>query len=140
MPSAPRVVRLEPVWSSANVIAFGDAPSSRPLAAKPVGTHAGKMRTESIVAHGSLTAVQARRAIERISPQVRQCYQTYGPVAAASLQVELIVDDVGRVRNLQVRGAAPPFAECVVLVSRKLMSGLPYSGAAKIAWNVRFEH
>jgi serine/threonine protein kinase len=134
---APRVVRLEPVWSTPNVVAFSESDRPQPSAAGPAGR--AKMRTESIVVHGSLTIGQARRAIERITPQLRTCYVDRGPGVAAGVQVELIIDDVGRVRNLQVRGAVPSLAECVVQVSRKLMSGLPYSGAAKVSWNVRFE-
>jgi serine/threonine protein kinase len=134
---APRVVRLEPVWSAPNVVAFSELAGPQPSAARL--SAAGKVRTDSVAVQGSLTVAQARRAIERISPQLGQCYVDHGPSSVVSLQVELIIDDVGRVRNLQVRGAAPALAECVVQVSRKLMSGLPYTGAAKMAWNLRLE-
>ncbi|HKU36820.1 MAG TPA: hypothetical protein VJR89_01700, partial [Polyangiales bacterium] len=135
--AVPRVVRLEPVWRTPNVVAFSETPSPQPMAARTAPR--GNVRFGTIEVHGSLTHQQASYAIERMQPQLRQCYLDHGPPAAANVQVELIIDDVGRVRNLQVRGAVPALAECVVQTSRKLLSGLPYSGSTKIAWNVKFE-
>ncbi|HKP60662.1 MAG TPA: hypothetical protein VJV78_28235, partial [Polyangiales bacterium] len=137
VPGAPRIVRLEPVWRTPNVVAFSETPVPQPSAARRPAS--GNVRNDSIVVHGSLTTAQAARAIDRISPQMRQCYMDLGPAGALSTQIELMIDDVGRVRNLQVRGAAPALAECVVAVSRKLMAGQPFAGAAKVAWNARFE-
>jgi hypothetical protein len=89
---------------------------------------------------GSLSDSTVRRAIERLRPQLAECFAQHAPAAAAAsvARIELTIDEAGRSRDARVEGASQPLDACLVQASRKLVSGAPDTGTVKVAWNVRY--
>ncbi len=138
---SPRVFGLGDVWATPTSVTVVEriAPATRPY--PPLGM----LSTERIDVRGSVATSIVRRAIERLRPQLVDCYRRHPapqrPRENTTAHVQLTIDEVGRVRNPRVRGASSPSLEdCLQQVTAKLVSGPPDTGTVKVSWDMRYAH
>jgi hypothetical protein len=134
-----RTIAAPPLNSTLQHPSVMSAPT-RPAPGLPLTARA-QIRELSV--RGPLVTSVIRRAIERIDPLLNQCYarcaQTAQQNQFGSIHVDMLIDEVGRVRNPQVqRAGLPGLDACVTAVVAKLVSGAPDTGTAKVSWNIHF--
>jgi Protein kinase domain len=164
-PAAPSAVSqrrvpapsLQPVvigklWATPSVV---EAPELRPKNGRPRNlsepsaprttvdvprSTMSQAHTENLEVRGSLSDQTVRRAIERIRPQLSDCFAQYGTGTNAErvARVELTIDETGRTRDARVHGTTPALEECLTQASRKLVAGAPDTGTVKVVWNLRY--
>jgi hypothetical protein len=94
-------------------------------------------RVGGVDVHGSLSAAQLRRGMERIRPGLTECYgeaaRRAGVNQPASVRVAVTIDEAGRVKaQPKVEGAElPGLGECLTSALSKLVCQAPDTGTAK---------
>jgi hypothetical protein len=116
---------------------------SAPMLAAAAPPLTAKAHIRALSVRGPLVTSVIRRAIERIEPLLTQCYARCAQTAQrnefGSMHVDVLIDEVGRVRNPQVQRAdLPGLDACVAAAVAKLVSGAPDTGTAKVSWNIDF--
>lgn len=114
----------------------------RPSTAKPT-LFAARAEVSEIVLRGSIPTSKIRRAIDRVRPQLSACY---GRAAAAAgrnqfgvVDVELEIDERGRVRSPRARGAGlPGLNGCVAQAAGDVISEVPDTGTVRVSFQVTF--
>jgi hypothetical protein len=81
--------------------------------------------------------------LDRIRPQLTRCFEQQAPAAArerlSPVRVELVVNELGRVRTTDVRGASSiALGECVASASKKLLLGTPDTGQVSLRWTTTY--
>jgi serine/threonine protein kinase len=92
---------------------------------------------------GSMPTSMIRRAIERIRPQLTACYARAAAAAGrnsfGTLDVDLEIDERGRVRKPRARGSAlPGLNDCVAEAAGKVISEPPDTGTVHASFQVTF--
>jgi hypothetical protein len=111
--------------SEARVAAVTKPLAEPPRVAPP--TSALRARVSALAVRGSLPSSQVAQGIERVVPQLNECYRkaaaAAGPALPRRVQVELELDEQGRARKPNVRGAsAPGLAACVTTAIGRVAS------------------
>jgi eukaryotic-like serine/threonine-protein kinase len=111
--------------SEARVATVAKPLAETPRAAPP--TSALRARVSALAVRGSLPSSQVAQGIERVVPQLNECYRkaaaAVGPALPRRVQVELELDEQGRARKPNVRGAsAPGLAACVTTAVGRVAS------------------
>jgi hypothetical protein len=117
----------------------GSAATQRTTAPQPMA--AGRVMVDGLVVRGALAPTTVKRALERLEPDLTQCYQKQPArdrILSGPVHVDVLVDETGRVRNPSVQSSGPSgLNECVSQISRKLVSGVP-TGTANISWTLNW--
>ena len=95
---------------------------------------------EELNVQGSLQPSIVRRALERISPQLRACYVRHGVAnnAGSSCRVELTIDERGRARSPIIQGPiGSELAGCLSQSTRRLVSDPPDTGVVRVSFGLR---
>lgn len=116
-----------------------------PSAAQPVSTASlpRAAKIEQLTLRGPVVATRVRRALERIRSQLTLCYEAYAPTDAGQrpspVRVELVLNELGRVRTTDVQGASSlALGECVASASKKLQLGTPDTGRVSVSWTTTY--
>jgi hypothetical protein len=119
---------------------IADPPAARAIVDTPPRSSTPQARTENLEVRGSLSDQTVRRAIDRIRPQLSDCFAQHGAGTnnRSVAHVELTIDETGRTRDARVRGTTPALDECLTQASRKLVAGAPDTGTVKVVWNLRY--
>ena len=147
-PTAASKPELKPVATPAPVqpaappppVATKPAPAPQPSAA---GTpRPSEVQVSAVDVRGSLTSSSVRRAIERVRPQLTQCYQRYSTPGRniRPLQISAVVDEVGRLRNTNLTGGN--YAElnaCLLKATSKMVvADAPDTGTVRATWTLSY--
>ena len=103
-----------------------------------------KVRIEGVEVRGSLPKSHVRRAAERLTSQLKRCYEQAAQAAGHNGFGELIVsveiDERGRARSPRVQGAGLPRLEgCVTDAVQHLITGrVPDTGIVSATWKIVF--
>jgi serine/threonine-protein kinase len=141
--TAPPDAAPLPVPIDANVVAIAPPQPLPPPAPKRIATSAS-LTVERLSVRGALTAAQIRRALDRVTPQVRACY---GPAATAagnsppiSISTRFEIDESQRAHAIEL--ADPGLAGLKTCVQRALASvraeQAPDVGTVDVAFVLRF--
>jgi hypothetical protein len=88
-----------------------------PQRASVVPGTALRPRVADLAVRGSLPSSQVAQGVERVAPQLNECYRKAAAATAQPLprrvQITLELDEQGRARNPSVRGAPAGLAACV---------------------------
>jgi hypothetical protein len=127
----------EPIAPAAPAATVERAPSVQlPLTAK--------VRIDGVEVRGSLPKSQVRHAVERLTSQLKRCYEQAAQAAGHNGFGELIVgveiDERGRARSPRVRGAGlPQLAGCVTETVQHLITArVPDTGTVTATWKIVF--
>ena len=127
----------EPVAPAAPAPKVETAPSApQPLTAK--------VRIDAVEVRGSLPKSQVRHAAERLTSQLKRCYEQAAQAAGHNGFGELIVgveiDERGRARSPRVQGAGLPRLDgCVTDAVGHLITGrVPDTGIVSATWKIVF--
>jgi hypothetical protein len=140
---APPDASPAPVPIDASVVAILPAPPAIPIAPKRIATSAS-LAVESLSVRGALTTAQIRRALDRVTPQVRACY---GPAATAagssppiSITTRFEIDESQRAHAIEL--ADPGLAGLKTCVQRALANvraeQAPDVGTVDVAFVLKF--
>jgi len=103
-----------------------------------------KVRIDGVEVRGSLPKSQVRHAAERLTSQLKRCYEQAAQAAGHNGFGELIVgveiDERGRARSPRVQGAGLPRLEgCVTDIVGHLITGrVPDTGIVSATWKIVF--
>jgi serine/threonine-protein kinase len=140
---APPDASPAPVPIDASVVAILPAPPAIPIAPRRIATSAS-VAVESLSVRGALTTAQIRRALDRVTPQVRACY---GPAATAagssppiSITTRFEIDESQRAHAIEL--ADPGLAGLKTCVQRALANvraeQAPDVGTVDVAFVLKF--
>jgi hypothetical protein len=134
-PSVVEARELRP--RNARPVKVAEPPAARAIVDVPRSS-APRAHTEKLEVRGSLSDQTVRRAIDRIRPQLSDCFAQHRAGTESVARVELTIDETGRTRDARVRGTTPALDECLTQVSRKLVAEAPDTGTVKVVWNLRY--
>lgn len=102
------------------------------------------MKIESLRVRGSLTDTEVRRALARIEPPIRVCYQRAARAdrksPPATLAISFSIDDTRRASEVQAIGAWSQLASCVSAAIGQLRAETaPDVGDVQVTFTLGFQ-